>query len=438
MRTSNEKVSSKLLRRSLGVLAIASMVAAGCGGDVTTDEGAGEGAGETAAEPGATQTDANGDGSSDLEPLRLAALPTLSGVYTQFGEMQVETLEYAVEEVNAAGGIDGRPVELTILESGGTPEDAVSLATRAVERENAPFLTGWITSADALALSSQLDRLDALIVSALSKATDLTGVNCHPRSFRAIPSNRMEIEAITDMLEQSEAESWAIMAPDYEYGHDAAESFNEVAADLGIEVTDELFSPQGTEDFGPYISQLDATDAEGLFVVVVGGDALRFANQSAQYGLLDNFVETISFASVSDAHFEALDSSAAGMLGTVSYYYDIDEPLNQEFVEELDPGSGMPTFIHGDTYLGVQMIFEGVREAGSVDIDEVAEAMHGLSFDSIVGPVSIGADGQLVRPIFKGELVNTEDGPWPMGWDIYGVADPDLVYPGPDPDCDLG
>lgn len=391
---------------------------AACGSD---DGGGGGGGG------GGSSSSANKD------PLKVALIPPSSGALAVFGADAAKAWEFAAEEANAKGGVNGHKVELIKSSTDAQPANTVRAARKAVTQDGAKFIGAVMTSPEHGALQQQLAGMNAISINSLGKDDALTGEGCSPNAFRAVQSTSMDINAITSALAELPAQKWAIQAVDYATGHTAAENFKKAAEAAGKEVVLEQFAPLNTTEFGSYITKLKNADADGLFAVEYGADGVAFVNQGAQFKLFDQYKTVLGFNMVSEPLFETLGDKIVGFYNNVGYDRAADSPMNKAFVDAWTAKHGSPPYyVQADNYIGAQTLFEAVKKAGSVDPAKVKAAMNGLSFDSIAGQVTMGKDHQLVRPSYVGKVVQDGDA---LGWEIVAEADGSKTRPTPDPAC---
>lgn len=373
-------------------------------------------------------------GGGDGETVVVAIIPPASGALAQYGSDAAQAWQYAVDEVNAAGGVDGRKVELVKLDTDGTPANTLRAAREAVTKRGATFIGGVMTSTEHGALNAQLEGLGALSFNSLGKDDALTGKDCEPNAFRVVQNNAMDVTAVAKTLAELPGDEWAIQAVDYSTGHTAAKIFTEAAAAAGKQVVLEQYAPLNTTDFGSYITQLQNSDADALFAVEYGADGVAFVNQAAQFELTKKFRTVLGFNMVSEPLFDALGDKVVGFYNNVGYDVNADNAKNRAFVEGFEKKYGSkPYYVQADSYLAAQTLFEGIRKAGSTDVAKVRDALADLSFDSIAGEVTMrGADHQLLRPSYLGEVV---DNGGKLAFDVVATAGADETSPEPDPAC---
>lgn len=381
------------------------------------------------------ESDSGGGGGED-GPIIVALIPPTSGALAQFGTDAVKGWQTAVRLVNEDGGIDGREIELVEKSTDADPATTLSVAREAVQQDGAQFIGAVMTSPEHAALNAQLEGLGAMSFNALGKDDALVGEQCSPYAVHVVQTSSMDINGLAASIDELPGDTWGIQAVDYATGHSAAEKFTTAAEDAGKTVAIEQFAPLDTTDFGSYITKLKNSDADAVFAVEYGADGVAFVQQADQFNL-DNQLETVlGFNMVSEPLFETLGDTIVGYYNNVGYDIDGDNELNQEFVEAYTEDHGeAPYYVPADNYLAAQTLFAALEEAGSSDPAEVSEAIGDLSYDSIVGEVTVrAADNQVLRDSYLGEVVKDGDG---LAFEILSSASPDVTTPEADPACEF-
>jgi branched-chain amino acid transport system substrate-binding protein len=386
---------------------------------------------------GAATSQGGDDGEvGELEPIRIAIVSPHSGPYAQFGEDQRAGYQFAVDEANANGGIDGREVELFVADSQGTNEGAVAAAQRLVQQEDAQFILGMVATPVSLAIMQRLESWDALAFGVQSQGDDLTGSACEPRFFRTNMTDHQDIQGLVTWLEDQEITDWDVISADYAFGIDGAEGLHAEAEQEGWTVDVDVRAPLGTTDYASHINQLNG--GQGLLINLSGGDSVNFLSQALDFGLFDDYEYVIGNTALTNSSLEAVDSEElVGLYGTANWGRTADNENAQAFVEAFTEANGEPPRdFTGAAYMGLQTLFAGVEAAGSVDPTEVAQALEGLTFESIKGDVTMRAeDHQMAAPMYIGQVELSDD-----GYDLVVVDEMpmDVTMPDPDPSCEMG
>jgi branched-chain amino acid transport system substrate-binding protein len=343
------------------------------------------------------------------DPLRIGVPTDLSGTYATLGEEVMRAVRFAVEEANAQGGVNGHKVEYKSYDTEAKPD----LARRQSEKlvlEGYPILTGLIASGEGLAIAPLMERWGSIYISTINKADELTGANCVPRVFRVNTQSAMDAATVKPWLAQRKEKKWSVVAVDIAWGRGSGKLFAEAVKSLGKEMAVELYTPANTNDFAPYIEQVKKSGAEGVWVVLAGRDAINFAQQSKQFGLTDSItVAGVSFTT--DGTVKTLGDAAKGIYGIINYSFTLDTPENKAFVKAwMAKYKEPPTNFEGETYMGMQVLFQAVKAANSVKPNDIAKAMAGREFDTIMGRLKMRAeDRQLLKPNYFG-VVEPVDG----------------------------
>jgi ABC-type branched-subunit amino acid transport system substrate-binding protein len=369
-------------------------------------------------------------------PLKIALVPPSGGTLDQMGQAAARGWEYAAAEANAKGGIDGHKVEIVKATTDLQPATTVRAVRKAVTQQQAHFISGIVSSPENGALQQQLPAMNAISVLGNGQDDALTGSGCSANAFRATQAASMLVGALTKTLAELPAKKWTILAVDYSTGHTAAKTFKAAAEAAGKQVVLEQFAPLGTTEFGSYITKLKHSGADGFFGLVPGSDGVSFITQGTQFKLFDQFKSVLSYDMVTVPLFKALGDKVVGFYGNVGYDVDAGNAANKAFVKGYTAKYGeAPYTVPADNYLAAQLLFQAVQKAGSVDPQKVKAAMNGLGFDSIVGPVKVGRDHQLIRPAYVAKVVKAPSGG--LAFDVVKTVPGLQLRPQPSPDCKL-
>lgn len=338
------------------------------------------------------------------DPVRVGLVTSKSGVFAEQGEEVARAIQFAIDEANAKGGVDGRKVEVTYGDDEGTPDAGRRVAEK-MARDGYNMLIGPIPSSISLALAPNLERWDAVYFVVASKSDKITGDTCKQRSFRTNHSDAMDMAMIAEWAKGFNDKTFASMAADYTWGHDSAESFAKAVKAQGKQVKLALYAPLGTKDFAPYIAQLKDANVDAIWVAESGRDAIAFVKQAQEFGLIPK-TKLIGHALILNFMINATGKALEGTPGNVTYSPDLDTPLNKAFVAAWKAKfNRLPTDNEGQAYNGTQVMFEGVKLAKSVKPADVTKALRGAKIDTIYGNVEMrAADNQLMLPNYVGRV----------------------------------
>lgn len=369
------------------------------------------------------------------ESIKIGLVTSQTGPYAVLGEQVVRAVEFSVNEANANGGIDGRKVELKMGDTEGNPE-AGRRAGEKLALGGHNLLIGTISSAVGLALSTQLNRWDAMYVSVVNKSPKITGESCHARMFRANHTDDMDLAIVSPWLKEQAETEWGVLAADYVWGRGSAKGFKNAAAAVGKNVKIEVYPPLGTKDFAPYITQLMDSGVKGLWIAVSGSDAINLAKQARQFGVFEK-IKVVGHNFAVSSTIKAVGKDVVGVWGNVNYSPSIDNAMNKAFVEKWKKAySGdLPTAYEGEAYFGMQMIYAAVKKAKSVKPGDISKAMSGIEANTIFGQAQIrAADHQANMPNFLGRVEKSGSG---YAMVVKQAFSSDVASPPPSGACKL-
>lgn len=369
------------------------------------------------------------------EPLKIGVPTALTGTYSQLGDEAKRAVEFAVNEANAAGGVDGRKVEVRFLDTEAKPELARQQAEK-LALEGFNIMTATIASGEVLAIGPMLNRWNAMYVATINKANDITGKQCQRRLFRVNRPDNSDAAVVQPWLKTRKEAKWAVVAADIAWGRNSGESFKAAAASTGKTVVSENYPPFGANDYAAHIQKVLDSGAEGVWVALAGRDAVTFARQAKQFGLFDK-VTTGGVSFTTDGTVKVLGDVVKGISTIINYSSTLDTPANKKFVADWAkayPGDA-PTNFQGETYIGMQVIFQAVKKAGSVKPADVAKAISGGTFETILGTqVMRKEDNQLIGPNYFGIVEEVGGKLQPV---IKMTVPAEVATPAPDGSCKL-
>ena len=403
----------RILAGGLALLGALALAACGSSSKSSSSSGASAAAGSSSA-----------SSSSNGAPLVIGLIPPGAGALAVFGKNEVQAWQFAADQANAQGGVDGHKVVLKIGSTDTTPAATLRAARKLTLQQGVHYIGGIISSPEIAALNPQLPGMNAISFNSTAKDNFLTGAQCSANEYNVVQSSQMDVDQIGTSLGKLPAKKWAIIAEDYSTGHDSAAGFTAAAKKVGDTVVKTVYAPLGTTDFGSYISQLSSSGADGVFAVEFGADGVAFVNQAAQFGLLKKLKAVIGLNTVSEPLFPVLGKKILGFYNNIGYVHQQTDPLNKPFAAAWKKKFGSyPYYVEADEYLAAEALFAAVKKAGSVEVPAVQKALAGLSFDSIDGQVTMrAADHQLLRRSNLGQVVAAPGGAGGLGWKVISSA----------------
>jgi branched-chain amino acid transport system substrate-binding protein len=312
----------------------------------------------------------------------------------------------AQEEINAAGGVGGRRLETIFRDDAGKPEDAVRFAGELATAERVDLLAGGFLSHIGLAISDFALQNKRLYVATEPLTDALVWAKGNRYTFRLRPSTYMQAAMLAEQAAKLPARRWTAVAPNYEYGQSAVKWFRELLARArpDVEFAAEQFPALGRIDAGATVQALEAARPEAIFNVTFGGDLTNFVRQGNTRGLFEKR-SVVSMLTGEPEYLDPLkDEAPEGWIVTGYPGDQIATPAHSRFRDAYRKRwNDTPRLGSVVGYDSVQSIAAMLRRANSVDTEKMVDAMRGLRFEAVFGPVEYRAiDHQSTLGAFVG------------------------------------
>ena len=323
------------------------------------------------------------------QPIRLGELnsydaqPVLLDAYRKGWKL-------ALEEINATGGLLGRPVEVISRDDHANASDAVRVAEELLFRDHAVLIFGTRQSDVALAVADFAKRRKVLFLAAEPMSDRITGQSGKRYTFRLAPSTSMQVRMLVPTAAKFKRKRWALIYPDDEDGRSAAETFKRLlkATQPDAEFVAELATPTGRVDAGAWAQALSDARPNAIFNALVGPALKDFVREGGLRGLFDG-LPVLSILAGWPEYLEPLRTDAPeGWLVTGYPAYGIATPEHGRFLQayrarwQADPRMGS---VIG--YSAMQSIAAAIRRADSTDTERLVEAFRELSVSTPFGRI---------------------------------------------------
>jgi ABC-type branched-subunit amino acid transport system substrate-binding protein len=367
-------------------------------------------------------------------PIKIGLLTIDSGPFATYASLIETGAKTGVDILNAEGGALGRKFELVVQAHSGTPAAAVAAATKLAQQGGVSVILGQTQSSHSLALVPKLEALNVLQIDHYAQSNDLMTKSCAPNYFRVNTPDALTTRMMQDYVKQSGNKTWNLISMDYAAGRSFSKAFGELVAGLGGTVQQDLFSPQGTTDFGSQISQL-SKPADALVVTLFMSDGQSFAKQQKQFGLFDKYKAVIGNGFATDYQLEALGDNVVGVVNSLSWTPDLPGARNALYVREFEArAKRRPFYTDADLMAAMETFRAGVIQAKSTEPAAVRKALEGLKIATIFGDVEMrAADHHLIRQHGMGQVVKGANGKNQFVMKV--VKSGPEIYPPASPEC---
>jgi branched-chain amino acid transport system substrate-binding protein len=333
----------------------------------------------------------------------------LTGTYAAYGKNESIGCQFAVEEINAKGGILGRQVQLLVEDStSGDAGTAVQKSRKLIESDHVNFLLGNVNSALALAMAEVSSEKGILQITPGGHSDSLTGTSCHWNVFRVCNTTAMEANAVASALVKSYGKKFYYITPDYAYGHAVEAGLVAAIKKIGGERVGGDLTPLGTVDFSSYLIKAQSANPDVILFLIAGNDLINALKQAVQFGL--DKKAHLAGALMELEVLEGLPPEARIGTWMMEWYWkQANVPHLDAFIEGIKKKTGrVPTARHWFGYVSGWTCALGAEKAKSLKAVDVAKALQDFALppEIALGPNKAyyrAGKNQLLGTIYVGQ-----------------------------------
>ena len=370
-----------MMSKLLAVVLATSMVLAGCGSTQakstagTTTETA---AASAEAETQATSTQATG------EPIKVGASFPLSGTVAADGKYIVDAIQLAADKYNAAGGINGRQIEIEAEDDEANPTTAASVANKFAEDSDIMAVLTSYNSSCALAQIPVYKEAGLSAISPVSTNPSITGMSDY--YYRTCNSDSYVGALCAENIQKLGWKKIAVLYEQDDYGYGIFDTFTKKAEELGIETAyTGTFVYGETKDFSTILSSIKEADVDGIYFIGLVTEMGLMANQASTFGVEDVPV----FADegcYSPAMIEEGGAAVNNLYSLGAFSSDSDEEVVATFVSDFNAAYGEdPSNWAALAYDAACTVFEAMKSCDTIDRESINNALQTIEYQGVTG-----------------------------------------------------
>ena len=303
-------------------------------------------------------------------------------------------MELAVEQINAAGGVAGRKIEVVTRDDNANPGDAVRMAEELISAEKVDLLAGGFLSNIGVALGDFAKQKKVVYLASEPLTDKIVWQGGNRYTFRLRPSTYMQSAMLVPEAAKLAKKRWALVYPNYEYGQSAVATFKALlkAAQPDVEFVNEQATPLGKIDAGAVAQALGDAKPDAIFNVLFGADLAKFVREGSTRGLFQS-TAVVSMLTGEPEYIDPLKEEApVGWIVTGYPWYAITTPEHKAFLDAYTKKfNDYPRLGSVVGYSAIKAIAAAIGKAGGVDTEKVVQAFTGLEFDSPLGKATFRA-----------------------------------------------
>jgi len=368
------------------------------------------------------------------DPIKVGVLHSLSGTMAISETALKNTALMTFEQINAAGGIMGRPIEPVVVDPASNWPLFAEKARQLITQEKVAAVFGCWTSVSRKSVLPVFEELNGLLFYPVQYEGEELSQNVY---YTGAAPNQQAIPAVEYLMSEDggSAKRWFLLGTDYVYPRTTNKILRAFLKSKGVAEKDieEIYTPFGHSDYQTIVANIKKFSAGGKTAVVstINGDSnVPFYKELGNQGLKATDVPVVAF-SVGEEELRGIDTKPlVGHLAAWNYFMSLKNPQNTQFIDMYKgwaKKNGVPnldTVVTNDpmeaTYVGIHMWKQAVEKAKSIEVDKVRPAMAGQTFKAPCG-FTLTMDKtnhHLHKPVYIGEITAT--GQFNVVWKTKG------------------
>jgi branched-chain amino acid transport system substrate-binding protein len=327
-------------------------------------------------------------GPATAQPIVIGVSTAQTGPAAVAAEWELWGVNLAVEEINAAGGVLGRKLEILVMDNKCNPSEAVNVANKLVEAKVVAIEGSHCSSAHLASMKIIQDAKIPMITGIASnpQITTLSGKGGNDYAFRISASDAGMMQALGIYLaDKKPFKTVAIVAEDSDFGRGGSDAFKAaVVTKAGLEVVSTDIHPQNAPDFTSILTRLQQRRPDAIATFQLGGDSLNFLRQAMQIGVRIPFTGRIELGGRNTPIIEA-----GGLEKSISawqYSAHADSASNKAFAEKIMAKHKAEPYLQ--TWAGydsIRVLAQAIKDAGSTDGTKIKDAIKAMTFTNVMG-----------------------------------------------------
>lgn len=331
------------------------------------------------------------------KPVKIGFVYIMSGPAATYGQFAKQGAELAMDEINKAGGINGRKVEGLFEDDTGKSDVGIRVIRKLVYENEVDAVMGIDSSGVASAVAPVMKELKTPLIITHAAVPDVTGALCNRYVFRIDLNVNQNVTMAATIAADMKAKTWSTVGPDYSFGHQSWEYFQKYLSKRKPDATflpdsDVAFPPASTTDFSAFITKVMNSKADGVIISLWGGNLIDFVRQAVDMGFFDGKREVLmTLGAATEVLYALKDKMPEGVwVGTRYWFQANDGPVNKAFVDAYKQKFGVfPSYNAHGAYSAVKAYAAAAAKAKTVDKEKIVSALEGLAIELPIGPTTI-------------------------------------------------
>lgn len=364
------------------------------------------------------------------ESIKVGIILPVTGEKAKFGEIEKKSFEMALEEINAAGGINGKKLEFIFEDDTGRPDVARSAAEKLITKDKVAMLGGGYGSSETFAIAgvAQQSRIPFLVSTGSDNKITERGWEYIYRLNPPVSDYPKGLESfLTEVVKPKTA---VILYENTNFGSSGSKEFQQICERLGIKVALSEGYQSGGVDFKPLLVNVKQANPDLVYMISYLMDASLLMNQSMELRLTPKlFVGGAAGFTLPEFPKNA-GKASEGVFSATLWYQTLPYPGAKEYYEKFIKKYGSDTEYHGaEGYASAYVIADTLKRAKSLAPDDVRDSLGATDMMTVFGPVKfIAYDKMTNQNKLPTYVVQWIDGKLELVWPKE-IATKPYIYP---------
>jgi branched-chain amino acid transport system substrate-binding protein len=336
------------------------------------------------------------------EPIKIGLLTPMTGNLARWGGFAQNGAALAADELNTAGGVLGRPIQIVPADSQCQPAAGISGLRKLITADKVSVVIGDICSSVTLAAMSIAAENKVVLLNAASSHPDITykaGVGGNIWTFRNYPTDELRTQIVTEYVARQGARRYSILDIDNDFGRGAAALSKKHIERLGGTLLSEDYYKAGETDFAPVLTKIKGLKPDVLLVYGLPDSVPPLTAQMKAQGLKVRLAGVAEFTTpdiIKRSQADVLEGAVEGM----SWAPVLGGDGNRAFVEAYRKRAGDAPQVHAFTHWeSVKVVARAIEAAKSTDPEKVRSALAAIQYDGLMGKVRFDDHNQAEVPM---------------------------------------
>lgn len=355
------------------------------------------------------------------DPIKIGINVPLTGFAASDGESALNGAKLATDQINKAGGVDGRKIELVVYDDQASPKESVAIATKLIEKDKVAVGVSCSYSGATRAAAGVYQAAKVPYISAYAIHPDITraGDYVFRTSFVGEVQGRAGAKLVGDILKKKRA---VLITLNNDFGKSLSAGFKEKAGEYGVSIVNEYAYSIKDRQFGPIVAKVKADKPDVIYATGYFFTAGPLVTQLRAAGVDATIIGQEGFDT--QTFIDIAGPAAEGVIITTSLGRDSKSQETQDFISQYEKMFNHKTdMVAASGHTAVKVAADAIKRAGSTDSAAVRDAIATTNLAASTGTISFNSLGEIIKDV---QVQIVKDGQF---HDFAVISDAKLLAP---------